>query len=44
VKSRQVCIFGLAVAVLLLWMVFRERRKKLERMQAEQSSNFQGRY
>ncbi|MBQ9870119.1 MAG: hypothetical protein IJM32_10725 [Ruminococcus sp.] len=35
---------GLAVAVLLLWMVFRERRKKLERMHAEQSSNIQGRY
>ena len=37
-------VFGLAVAALLLWMVFRERRKKLERMQAEQSSNYQGRY
>lgn len=28
-------VFGLAVAALLLWMVFRERRKKLEKMQRE---------
>ena len=27
-----IILFGLVIAALLLWMVFRERRKKLERM------------